>query len=155
MSLGSTNSVRGRDVEWTKQARADLAKLEAREADRIKLAVRHLANTDHGNVRRLKGFDSPRIRLRVGSWRVMLEKKAGLIRILRVIHRREAYRKSAWIHQALPGAEGPEADETAEPACSKKVGIRSREFQAPVFYAFRPALAETRFHAVSLISQSA
>lgn len=37
-------------------------------------------------------------------------REAGIVRILRVLHRREAYRKSAWIHQ---GALGPDSSAEA------------------------------------------
>ena len=114
MSSASNSSDHALDVDWGRQSRADLAKLNPREADRIRLAVRRLAHSGHGNIRQLRGFDPPRIRLRVGSWRVMVEKEAGLIRVLRVLHRREAYRKSAWIQQAVHGVGDPDAGETAE-----------------------------------------
>ena len=44
----------------------------------------------------------------------MLETSPGLIRVLRVLHRREAYRKSARISQDVPGTEALGADEIAE-----------------------------------------
>ena len=114
MNSASTNSGRGRVIEWTRQARADLSKLNAREADRIKLAVRRLANSDRRNVRQLTGFDPPRYRLRVGSRRVILKVSLGLIRVLRVVHRREAFRKSTWIQHAIPDAGDPDVGETAD-----------------------------------------
>ena len=112
MNSASTDSGRGRDVEWAKQSRAELANLNAREADRIKLAVHRLADSDRRHVRQLRGFDPPRFRLRVGGFRVMLEVSPGLIRVLRVVHRPEAYRKSTWIQHAVPDAGDPDADAT-------------------------------------------
>ena len=111
-----TESGRGRDVEWTKQSRVDLAKLNARDADRVHVADRRLADSDYTDVRQLRGFDPPRFRLRVGGWRVMLEVSPGLIRVLRVVHRREAYRKSTWIQHAVPDAGNPDETEGDEGA---------------------------------------
>ena len=127
MNSASTDLDRGRDVEWTRQSRADLANLNAREADRIKLAVHRLANSDRRHVRQLRGFDPPRFRLRVGGWRVMLEVSPGLIRVLRVVHRREAYRKSTWIQHAVPDAVDPDADEVAD----DKAGLVDAEAVSP------------------------
>lgn len=49
----------------------------------------------------------------MGTWRVILEFDAQAIRVLRVLHRREAYRKSARIHQDLPEPECTHLDETS------------------------------------------
>lgn len=114
MSSVSTDCGHGPDVDWTRQAKSDLKGLSRRDADRIKLAVRRFSATGYGNTRQLKGFDPPRIRLRVGDRRVILEITSSLIRVVRVLHRREAYRKSARISQDLPGTEAIDADEIAE-----------------------------------------
>ena len=114
MSTASNRSGRGRDVEWTKQASASLAKLSSQEVDRIQVAVGEFARTGRGNFLVLKGFDPPRSRLRVGSWRVILEMAPALVRVLRVLHRREAYRKSARIQQEVPEVGDTGADECAE-----------------------------------------
>ncbi len=51
------------------------------------------ASTGHGDVKKLKGSDRE-YRLRVGDWRVRFERlEAGVYRVLRVLHRREAYRQ--------------------------------------------------------------
>lgn len=114
MSTASNRSGRGRDVEWTKQASANLAKFSSQEVDRIEAAVGEFARPGRGNFLVLKGFDPPRSRLRVGSRRVILEIAPALVRVLRVLHRREAYRKSARIQQGVPGVEDTDADETTE-----------------------------------------
>lgn len=123
MSSASTDSGRGRDVGWTRQSGADLATLNAQEVERIKLAFSRLATSNHGDVRRLRGFDPPRSRLRVGDWRVMLEVTPGLIRVLRVVHRREEYRKSTWIQHAVPDTGDPDAGETVD----DEVGLADTE----------------------------
>ena len=114
MSTASNRSVRGRDVEWTEQAKADLAKLSSRDVNRIQAAVGEFARTRRGNILRMKGYDPPRSRLRVGDFRAMLELTGSLVRVVRVLHRREAYRKSARIQQGVPGVDDTDADETAE-----------------------------------------
>lgn len=93
-------------VEWTKQADADLAKLTKRDRQRVKAAVQQFADTRHGRIKRLGGFAAPRFRLRVGEWRVLFRRETGAIYVHRVLHRREAYRKSSWIGQELPVQEG-------------------------------------------------
>ncbi len=45
---------------------------------------------------------------------MMLESSPGQIRVLRVLHRREAYRKSARISQDVPGTEDLDAGEMPE-----------------------------------------
>ena len=114
MGSASTDSGLGRDVEWTRQSEADLATLNSQEVERVKLAISRLATSNHGDVRRLRGYDPPRSRLRVGAWRVMLEVSTGLIRVLRVVHRREAYRKATWVQHAVPDAGDPDVDETVD-----------------------------------------
>ena len=114
MNSAATSLGHGPAVDWTGQATADLARLSRREVDRIKLAVRRLAATGYGNTRQLKGFDPPRIRLRVGDRRVMLEITSSRIPVLRVLHRREAYRKSARIGQEVPETGAIAADEIAK-----------------------------------------
>ena len=114
MSTASNRSGRGRDVEWTKQAKADLAKLSSRDVDRIPAAVGEFARTRRGNILRMKGYDPPRSRFRVGNFRAMLELTGSLVRVVRVLHRREADRKSAWIPQEVPRVGDTGADECAE-----------------------------------------
>ena len=108
-SFGGTDSgdVHSRlRVEWTRKGRSDLSKLGKRDKFRIRDAVQLFADTEHGNVRRLGGLDPPRFRLRVGEWRVMFRHEAGVIHVHRVLHRREAYRKSSWIGQEVPVQDG-------------------------------------------------
>lgn len=114
MSLASTDSGHAPGIAWTRQANADLARLSGQEVDRIKVAVGEFARTGRGNILRMKGFDPPRSRLRVGSRRVMLEITPAVIRVLRVLHRREAYRKSARIPQEVPEVGDTNVDETSE-----------------------------------------
>ena len=101
-------------VEWTKQADADLAKLAKRDRRRVRAAVQQLADTRHGHIKRLGGFAPPRFRLRVGDWRVFFRRETGAIHVHRVLHRREAYRKSSWIGHEIPVEEGVRELRTCE-----------------------------------------
>ena len=106
-----------RRVDWTRSARADLKRLSKRESDRVERAVERLAVSGHGNIERLKAFAPPEYRLRVGDWRVRFGyEDVGAdelaISVVRVLHRREAYRKSALIRQDIPGPDG--FDETGD-----------------------------------------
>lgn len=106
-----------RSIAWTRQARSDLRKLSKRDSDRVQRAVARLAVSGQGDVERVRGFASPQYRLRVGDWRVRYryedvdEDEEG-ISVTRVLHRREAYRKSALARQDIPDADG--FDETAD-----------------------------------------
>ncbi len=97
-------------VEWDRQARADLAKLSKRDADRIEKALARLAEDEHGDIQRVRRGRSACYRLRVGRFRVVFEREQGDIRVKQVHHRREAYRKSAGIRQALPDSQSIAVD---------------------------------------------
>ena len=62
--------------------------------------------TAQGNIVQLKGFAIPHYRLRVRDWRVRYRVEDKKIQIVRAVHRREAYRKSAFIRQGVPGPDG-------------------------------------------------
>ncbi|MBM3266316.1 MAG: type II toxin-antitoxin system RelE/ParE family toxin [Candidatus Sericytochromatia bacterium] len=82
------------EIEWTKPAAQDFRRLDRPIAQRVKEAVERLAQIGHGDIKQLKGSGGER-RLRVGDWRVRFERDdaAKKIRILHVLHRREAYRE--------------------------------------------------------------
>ena len=108
-----------RSIDWTRQARSDIKKLSKQDAGRIRRALERLAVTEQGSVERLKGFDPPEYRLRVGDWRVRFcYEEAGPdevgISVERVLHRREAYRKSALVRQDIPGEDSFEESEDWE-----------------------------------------
>jgi len=69
-----------------------MAALDKTAARRVKRGVERFAETGGGNVKRLQGIDPPEYRPRVGAWRVSLHCDEKIIRILRVLHRRKAYR---------------------------------------------------------------
>jgi mRNA interferase RelE/StbE len=79
-------------VKWNQPAADDLAKLDKSAARRITQAVARLAQSGSGDVKKLQGIDPPVFRLRVGDYRVRFRQDEETIRIVRVLHRREAYR---------------------------------------------------------------
>ena len=101
----------GRTVDWARQARTDLRKLSKRDSDRIRRAVLRLAASGLGDVEHLKGISPPLYRLRVGDWRVTFRyEEVGWqddgLSVKRVLHRRDAYRKSGVALQEIPRDEG-------------------------------------------------
>ncbi len=76
---------------WTDRAREQLRAIDRERALEILHALSDYASSGKGQVKRLKG--SGDLRLRVGDYRVRFEvADEDTYRILRVGHRREAYR---------------------------------------------------------------
>ena len=92
-------------VDWVRPARRDLARLAKRDRKRISRAVERFVSAKLGDTSRLHGYDSPTYRFRVGDWRIRFEWVGGTCKILRVLHRREAYRKSSRARQERPPIE--------------------------------------------------
>lgn len=79
-------------IVWSPEARSDLRAIDRETAVRILHAIDNYVSTGVGDVRKLH---PPRheFRLRVGDYRVLFSpKQESGIEILRVLHRREAYR---------------------------------------------------------------
>ena len=93
-----TDSGPASSIDWTRHAEADLTKLAKRDSERIKRAFNRFAETGYGDVHRLRGSDLPQYRLKVGDWRPLFRREKGIIRVQRVLQRREACRKPSWIH---------------------------------------------------------
>lgn len=81
-----------REIEWTSASLKDMAALDKAIARRVKQAVERFAETAVGNVKRLQGINPPEFRLRIGDYRVRFHLDETTIHVLRVHHRREAYR---------------------------------------------------------------
>ncbi|MBE3584430.1 MAG: type II toxin-antitoxin system RelE/ParE family toxin [Limnochordaceae bacterium] len=81
-------------VEVTEPAQKDLAELEKKAQRRIKAALdRLLSYPQAADLKKLQG-SRDMWRLRVGDWRVILrlDGEQGVLYVLRIRHRREAYR---------------------------------------------------------------
>lgn len=81
-----------KSITWSPEARSDLRAIDRETALRILRTIDAFVTTGAGDVKRLR---PPRqeFRLRVGDYRVLfLAKKELSIEILRVLHRKEAYR---------------------------------------------------------------
>ncbi len=81
-------------ITWSPRALKDLDGLEHPIAERVLRALDRYAEEEHGNIRKLRGREDES-RLRVGEWRVLLrvEREASNLYVLRIRHRREAYRR--------------------------------------------------------------
>ena len=81
-------------IEITRTAKKDLIHLDEKTRQRLITALEKLLNyPESADVRKL-GEVSDTWRLRVGVWRVIfqIDEKKGVIYVLCVKHRREAYR---------------------------------------------------------------
>ncbi len=79
---------------FTNSAKKDLAALDKTTQKRIKEALgKIMVNPQAVDLKKLQGSPG-KWRLRVGNWRIILEAnpEKGLLYVLRVRHRREAYR---------------------------------------------------------------
>ena len=79
-------------VDWSPQARADLRAIDRETAIQILRAIDRYLGTGAGDVKKLQ---PPRreFRLRVGDYRVLfVSREEFAIEVVRVRHRREAYR---------------------------------------------------------------
>lgn len=79
-------------VEWSARAERDLWALPQSTQRKIKETLHRYAETDHGDVLKLKGMED-RYRLRVGDYRVIFTFRDGklVILVLRVLDRKDAY----------------------------------------------------------------
>jgi mRNA-degrading endonuclease RelE of RelBE toxin-antitoxin system len=81
-----------KEIRWSARASNDLDSLDRGIARRIREGLLRYAETGTGDVIRLHGQGGT-LRLRIGDWRILFENlQDGQIRVLRVLHRSEAYR---------------------------------------------------------------
>jgi mRNA interferase RelE/StbE len=81
-----------KDLEWSESSLEDMAALDKGIARRIQRAVERFAETETGNVKKLRGINPPEYRLRIGDWRLRFVLDGSTIRVLRVLNRKDAYR---------------------------------------------------------------
>ena len=81
-----------RRVKISGPARRDLRRMNPDMVTRVLDAIARYADTGHGDVKRLRGWDEE-LRLRVGDWRVRFRfVGSDLIEVIRVLPRGRAYR---------------------------------------------------------------
>ena len=78
-------------VHYTDRAAKDMENLPFKDRQRVLDAVDRFAESGVGDVRALGGRWHGRFRLRSGTWRVIFRMENGIV-VIRVLHRREAYR---------------------------------------------------------------
>ena len=78
-------------VRYANRAEKDLQNLPMEDRRRVANALDRLGTGGGGDVRALGGPLRGQYRLRVGPWRVVFRREDDIL-VLRVLHRREAYR---------------------------------------------------------------
>jgi mRNA interferase RelE/StbE len=79
-------------IEWTPQARADVRRIDRQTALSLLEELADYVLNGHGEIKRLQNLNPPEFRLRVGDYRVRFYDHGDHIQILRIRHRRDAYR---------------------------------------------------------------
>lgn len=78
-------------IVWTEADKADVRALDKPTAMRVLSALHRFAESGAGDVKALQ--DREELRLRIGDYRLFFTYSAfEVIEVLRVVHRREAYR---------------------------------------------------------------
>ena len=79
-------------IEWTPQARADVRRIDRETAISLLEDLADYVLTGQGDIERLTDVEPPELRLRLGDYRVRFYDLGDTLQILRVLHRKEAYR---------------------------------------------------------------
>lgn len=82
------------NVHWEAEALEQLRRISSRnrsDASRISEAIERFAETNIGDVKKLKGQPRGEWRLRVGRWRILFSWNGENMTILAVVPRRDAY----------------------------------------------------------------
>jgi mRNA interferase RelE/StbE len=79
-------------IAWTDQARADVRAIDRDTAIDLLHGLARFVATEEGDVKRLQGIEPPEFRLRLGDYRVRFNDLGEFIEIVRVRHRKDAYR---------------------------------------------------------------
>ena len=78
-------------ARYSNRAEKDLQNLPIEDRRRVANAVDRFATGGGGDIRALGGPLRGQYRLRVGPWRVVFRREDDIL-VLRVLHRRDAYR---------------------------------------------------------------
>jgi len=79
-------------IAWTDQARSDVRAIDRDTAIDLLHGLARFVATEEGDVKRLQGIEPPEFRLRLGDYRLRFQDLGDSIEILRVRHRKDAYR---------------------------------------------------------------
>ena len=79
-------------IEWTPAARADVQRIDRQIAMGLLEGLADFLLTGYGDVERLTDRNPPERRLRLGDYRIRFYDHGEWLQILRVLHRRDAYR---------------------------------------------------------------
>lgn len=79
-------------IAWSDQAKADVRTIDRQTAIDLLQKLARFLETEQGDVKRLQDRNPPEFRLRLGDYRVRYLSNSETITVLRVLHRREAYR---------------------------------------------------------------
>ena len=79
-------------IIWSDEARAEVRALDRSTALDLLKGLARFAFTESGDVKQLKGYDPAQLRLRLGDYRLRFRNVGDSIEILRVSHRKQAYR---------------------------------------------------------------
>ena len=79
-------------IAWTDQAKADIRAIDRETAIDLLHGLARFLSNEEGDVKRLKNIEPPEYRLRLGGYRLRFHDHGDSIEILRVRHRKDAYR---------------------------------------------------------------
>ena len=81
------------ELQFTSTAQRNLKELSSADLNAVLKGIGRFAESNSGDIKKLKGVEPTVYRLRVGSWRIFFEKDqpALVLIILRVVDRKDAY----------------------------------------------------------------
>lgn len=79
-------------IAWSDQAKSDVRAIDRDTALDLLHRLARFLETEQGDVKQLQDIHPPEFRLRVGDYRIRYRDHGGFVEILRVRHRRDAYR---------------------------------------------------------------
>jgi mRNA-degrading endonuclease RelE of RelBE toxin-antitoxin system len=80
-------------ILWSDQAKADVRAIDRETALDLLQRLARFLSTEQGDIRRLQDIDPPEFRLRLGDYRLRYYDHGDSIELLRVLHRKDAYRR--------------------------------------------------------------
>lgn len=79
-------------IQFKPAAQRDLRAMSKEDSAGVLIAIQRFAETGDGDVKKLRNDPKGRWRLRWGKWRVLYTASGEVLRILRVMDRKDAYR---------------------------------------------------------------